>query len=263
MLLVRWITLAVVVAATASPAAGHIQPSLNENNRYLKLTPLGDRIRLAYTVYFGEVPGAALRRQLDTDHDGMVSDAEADKLGREIAAEVLPTLSLVLDGAPVALVWSEVEVGMGTPEVTAGTFAVDLVASLCLPSRGPHELVLRDDYKLPIPGETELKVETGLGVTIVRISLGGSLVAGEDVRIRGTGGVLAAEGWVVKVDIGPAAPVGGGACGAGAAAGPASGPGARRGRPSQWYFVAMGAVAAALAAAVMVIIQRRRARRAR
>src|SRR6185369_12131192 len=38
----------------AGRAAAHVAPSVGDNNRYLKLTPLGDRVRLAYTVFYGD-----------------------------------------------------------------------------------------------------------------------------------------------------------------------------------------------------------------
>ena len=49
-----------VVAITVASAAAHVSPSVDDNNRFLKLTPLGDRVRLAYTVLFGDNPGRAL-----------------------------------------------------------------------------------------------------------------------------------------------------------------------------------------------------------
>jgi hypothetical protein len=250
MCLVRWITIIAVALVATATARAHVQPSLNENNRSLKLTPLGDRVRLAYTIYFGENPGAALRRELDKNRNGTVDDAEADALGRRLAAEVRPALSVTLDGAPQPFEWTEVDVGMGTPEVRAGSFAVDLIAAVCLPTRGAHELVLRDDYPLPIPGETELNVETGLGITVERITLGGALVGGTDVRIRGVGGPLAA-GWAVKLVVGEAAAIGDDACGAVRAA-PARSSGRR------WWIAGACAIGGLLVGAALLITRRRR-----
>jgi hypothetical protein len=256
---VRWITLAAlgVIAAAASPAAGHIQPSTHENNRYLKLTPFGDRLRLAYTIYFGDVPGAALRRQLDANRDGEVDAAEADELGRRIEAEVRHALTVTLDGTDVPIAWDEIEVGMGTPAVAAGTFAIDLIATMCV-GRGPHALVIRDDYPLPIAGETELRVEPALGVTVVHVAVGGSAVIGEDVRIRGTGGPLAEPGWEIKLDLGAAAKPGGAGCGAAGSSGRTDGHGDTQRR---WMLVAgaIGLGAVAIGAAIAL----RRARRRR
>jgi hypothetical protein len=253
-----WITLAAlgVIAGAAAPAAGHIQPSTHENNRYLKLTPFGDRLRLAYTIYFGDVPGAALRRQLDANRDGEVDAAEADELGRRIEAEVRHALTVTLDGADVPIAWDEVEVGMGTPAVAAGTFAIDLIATMCV-GRGPHAVVIRDDYPLPIAGETELRVEPALGVEVVHVAVGGSAVISEDVRIRGTGGPLAEPGWEIKLDIGDAAAVGGAGCGAAGAGGRTAGHAQRR-----WMLVAgaIGLGAVGLGAAVALGRARRRRR---
>jgi len=251
MSLVRWITIIAVALVATGPAAAHVQPSPNENNRYLKLTPLGDRVRLAYTIYFGESPGAALRREIDRNRDGSVDDDEAAAFGRRVAEEVRPAVSATLDGAPAVLAFTDVDVGMGTPEVRAGSFAVDLVGAICVPTRGAHELVLRDEYALPIPGETELKVETGLGVTVDRVTLGGALVSGDDVRIRGIGGPLA-TGWSIKLTIGAAAPAGDATCGASSARSSARANGPR------WWIIALVGAITVLAAAAITIARRTR-----
>jgi hypothetical protein len=72
---------ALVAIVTARPARAHVQPSVDDNNRYIKVQPFGDRIRLAYTVFFGEVPGAGMRPQIDTNHDKTISEAEAQAFG--------------------------------------------------------------------------------------------------------------------------------------------------------------------------------------
>jgi hypothetical protein len=149
--------LLVVAAITLAGARvdAHVGPSVDDNNRYLKLTPGADRVRLAYTVFFGEVPGAQMRRSLDGNRDGQISDAEAKAYGDKLAAEVAPSLEITVDGITWRVTWSTVTVGMGTPSVTAGAFSVDLVGYLCLPSaRGRHAVLLRDRFRVPRPGET-------------------------------------------------------------------------------------------------------------
>lgn len=252
----RWITIIAVALFATRSAHAHVVASPNENNRYLKVTPMGDRFRLVYTIYFGETPGAGLRRELDTNHDNTVDDDEADAFGQRLAKEVRPALDLTLDGAPVAFGWSDVDVGMGTPEVQAGSFAVDLVGVVCLPTRGAHELVIRDTYPLPIPGETELKVETGLGIEVERITLAGAVVNGDDVKLRGVGGPLAA-GWAIKISVGDAAPVGGDTCAA-ASAGPAA-KGARR-RRTKWLAIGAAAVIAVAGGMGAALVVKRRKR---
>jgi len=167
--LVLAVTLGALSLLPASGTSAHVAPSIDDNNRYLKLTPLGDRVRLAYVVFFGEVPGAQARPSIDADRDGAISDAEAQAFGARLAREIAAALDISIDGAPRRLAWTTVSVGMGSARVAAGAFSVDLVAYLCLPTaRGRHEVRLFDQFRLPHPGETEVRVEDGPGVTIER-----------------------------------------------------------------------------------------------
>jgi len=109
----RW---ALVAALAVRPAAAHVAPSVGDNNRYLKLTPLGDRVRLAYTVFYGEVPGAELRKAIDANHDGAIDGAESQVFGARIADQLAAALELTVDGARRPVTWSQVVVGMGTPK---------------------------------------------------------------------------------------------------------------------------------------------------
>ncbi|MCX5744878.1 MAG: hypothetical protein NT062_20510 [Proteobacteria bacterium] len=111
----RWrLVLAVTaVGLAARLATAHVAPSVDDNNRYLKLTPQGDRLRLAYTVFFGEVPGAGMRPAIDANHDRTISDAEAAAFGSKIAGEVASSIDLVIDQRPVKVTWETVAVGMG------------------------------------------------------------------------------------------------------------------------------------------------------
>src|SRR5262245_49235308 len=83
----------------AGAAAAHVAPSVGDNNRYLKLTPLGDRVRLAYTVFYGEVPGAELRKAIDANHDGAIDDAESQAFAVRTADEIAAALEVIVDGA--------------------------------------------------------------------------------------------------------------------------------------------------------------------
>lgn len=172
----RAVLLAVLaVAAAATPAAAHVAPSEDTNNRYVKLTPMADRVRLAYTILIGQQPGRVARRALDADGNGTLSDAEADAWGRGLAAEVLAQLEVRIDGADVPITWSEVYVGLDTPSVTGGAFSLDLIAWLCVPGAGDrHELDLVDRYSLLPAGETEVRVadEPGVRIDVARVGAG-------------------------------------------------------------------------------------------
>jgi hypothetical protein len=186
--------------------SAHVAPAVDDNNRYLKLTPLGDRLRLAYTVFYGEIPGAGLRRELDINHDGQVDDLEARSFGEHVGAAVAERLALTIDGGAVPIVWSTIDVGLGTPDVDAGSFSVDLVAFACLPSpRGEHRVTFRDRYELEHPGETEVWVEASPGVTISRAHVGDLTDASFDFRFGGPGGPIASEGLDVVFVAGPRA----------------------------------------------------------
>src|SRR6187551_2105533 len=170
---VRPLVAATAIALASAPARGHVEASVDANNRYLKLSPMGDRIRLAYTVLFGHEPGAAMRRRLDRDRDGQISSAEADALGRELAAALQPALTIAIDGEPLAWQWARVDVGLGTPAVGGGSLSVDLIAWLCTPPGTTHRLQLRDEYMVEKAGDSELKLETGPGITLGVRTLGG------------------------------------------------------------------------------------------
>ncbi|HEY4241537.1 MAG TPA: hypothetical protein VGM88_17065 [Kofleriaceae bacterium] len=240
----RLVVLAVLCCAGVVHA--HVAPSVDDNNRYVKLTPLGDRVRLAYTVFFGQVPGAGLRRDLDANHDGTISDDESNAFGAKLAAEVADGLVVEIDGTPQPVTWTQVVVGMGTPQTAAGAFSVDLVASLCLPSlRGAHHVVLRDRFKLTRPGETELKLEDAPGVKVDRANLGGSDTPDHDVKLLGPGGQLSDPGIDVSFTAGPTAPVTADATCA-----------APRGARGMWWLYS--AFAGALVAVALVLVGRRR-----
>ncbi len=198
--------LAVTIAG--SPTSAHIAPSVDDNNRYLKLTPAADRVRISYTVMFGEVPGAQTRNTIDANHDGSISDDEASAFGTKIAGEVAPSLEVTVDGKVQPVTWATVAVGMGSSQTAAGSFSVDLVAWACLPvARGKHQIVVRDRFRIPRPGETEAKVEDSPGVTIHHARIGTLSDPTHDYRFAGPGGPLADDGLEVEFTASDKAPL--------------------------------------------------------
>lgn len=244
-------------AVIAGPGLAHVAPSQRENNRYVVVAPLGDRIRLAYTVYIGEEPGRAARARMDANRDRRLSEAEAQAYGDEIAAQAAPRLSLEVDGRPVAVKWQEVEVGLGQPITDAGAFAVDLIAWICLAeprARLTHRVHLRDGFHLPDPGESELRAEESPGVRIVRSQLGPARSDRLRLDHRWTGGPGLAEtdGYRLEFTVDPAlALFGGDGCGDGATSPP---------RTPRILAAAAGAIV--IAAAALWLVRRARRRRA-
>ncbi|MEO8840398.1 MAG: hypothetical protein ABI591_07250 [Kofleriaceae bacterium] len=193
-----------ITTAGASRVAAHVAPSVDDNNRYLKVTPFGDRVRIAYTVFFGEVPGAIERRTIDRNRDGQISDAEGHAFGQKIADEVRAALELEVDGHTSPPTWTTVDVGMGTPQVAAGSFSVDLVAYGCFATaRGKHHIGIRDRFRLTHPGETEVNVEDGLGITIDRARVGPADDPTHDYKFAGPGGPLSDDGLDLQITAGP------------------------------------------------------------
>lgn len=187
----------------ASPAAAHVAAAVDDNNRYVKASLLGDQVRLAYTIFFGERPGAILRHTLDANRDGIISTPEAQAFGRRLGDEVVQELEVSLDGLPLALRWSAVEVGLGEPATSAGSFAVDLVAWLCASGPpGPRLLTVRDRYPLALPGETGLRVEDAPGIVLESAHLGRDEI-GYDATRRNVASAFSAEGWRVRYQVRP------------------------------------------------------------
>lgn len=163
------------VAGLAASAAAHVAPSEDTNNRYVKLTPMADRVRVAYTILVGQEPGRVARRGLDRDGDRVVSEAESDAWGADLAAAVLAEIQVTLDGVALPVTWSEVHVGMDDRSVDGGAFSLDLIAWICAPGPGPrHELDLDDRFSLVPAGETEVRVadEPGIRVDVAKVGVG-------------------------------------------------------------------------------------------
>jgi hypothetical protein len=195
--------LALVSVLVTTTAHAHVAPGTGDNNRYLKLSVLGDRLRLAYTIFYGEVPGAALRKSLDQNRDGQIDDSETQPFGEQIARDVAAAVELTVDGVREPITWSEVVVGMGSPSAAAGAFSIDLVASFCLTARrGKHLLLLRDAYPIDRPGETEVKLEDSPGVTIDSSHIGDADDEHHDYNLVGPSGALERHGLEAGFTIG-------------------------------------------------------------
>lgn len=189
--------LAALFATTVAQA--HVGPSKDDNNRYLKLTPQSDRVRFAYTIFIGDVPGGHYRATIDTDGNGEISEAEAQAFGDKLGEQVRAALDVNVDHDQRSLVWEQIVVGMGSPKTRAGAFSVDLVANLCLAPGTTHTVILRDRFVLTNPGETEVKLEDTHGIKIVSSKLGGS--SDRDVKFVGPGGPLADEGVSIAFEV--------------------------------------------------------------
>jgi hypothetical protein len=199
--------IAIAITLASAVAAAHVAPAVDDNNRYLKLTPLGDRVRIAYTVFFGEVPGATERTTIDTNGDGQISEAEGHAFGVALAGKVEAGLDVTLDDAVRPIRWSSIDVGMGTQSVAAGAFSVDLVAYACFARPlGRHRIVVRDRFAIARPGETEARIEDSPDIEIVHARVGRLDDPMHDYIFAGPG-PLAEDGFDVELVAGDRAAI--------------------------------------------------------
>ncbi|MFN0247803.1 MAG: hypothetical protein ACKV2T_13025 [Kofleriaceae bacterium] len=233
-------------------AEAHIAPSLDDNNRYLKVTPAADRLRIAYTVFFGENPGRQMRPGLDTNRDGVLSEDEGARFGAKVSREVADGIELTLDGTTRPIQWATVAVGFGTPDPNAGSFSVDMITYVCFASAPRHTVLLRDRFRVPRPGETEVKVEDALGIAIEHARIGPFDDPTHDYKLVGPGGPLMDDGLDVAFVVTDKAPRGDGTCGASDD---------RASSSSVPPLIVVGAIGVVLVVTV-VVVARRRTRRA-
>lgn len=248
------LALAIAVPATLAGAVAlaHVAPAIGDNNRYLKLTPLADRVRLAYTVFYGQVPGAALRKTIDANRDGTIDDGESQAFAAPLATRIAAALDITIDGIRQPVHWSQVVVGMGSSSTNAGAFSVDLIASLCLASpRGKHTVLLRDSFPLERPGETEVKLDDSPGITLDASRIGGAVDETHAYTLVGPSGALETEGLELSFTAGPTAPL---STDAACSAAPA------RSLPIAVIAITGAIVAAMLAGGAAVILRHRRHR---
>jgi len=184
----------------------HVAPSLDRNNRYMKVELMGDRIRFAYTIFWGQQPGAQTRQRMDRNHNGKLERSETEAFKNHIAQSVSDALEVVVDGHPQRVQWARAHMGLNTPDTNGGAFSLDLLAWLCLDAprtRKSHELLLYDSYRLPSPGENELRVHDAPGITITRSTIGARKTSLLDFRWQGGAAVLAKQGYRLDFTVNP------------------------------------------------------------
>lgn len=245
---------AVLAVAAVTVLSGHVAPSVDDNNRYIKVTPLAGGARLAYTVFFGENPGKAERRLLDTNRDGRIDTGEAKTFGDRLAGQIAASLYVEVGRSPARVHWTVVDVGLGNDAVAAGSFSVDMIAYVCAPGTASHRLLVRDAFRIPRPGETEVKVEDSPGVTVSRARIGDADDARHDYRFVGAGGPLTDAGLEVEWTATAAAPL--------LPAGTCAEPGAASASGTSWLLalIAIGVLAAGAIGFVLLGKLRRRER---
>jgi hypothetical protein len=146
----------------------HPAPAPAANNRYVKLTCLPDRVRIAFTILYGDQPALPERRRMDADHDGKITPAEAKKFGVDVARRVADGLLFEVGDRRVSVQFAEIDVGLGGDDtVRPVPFSVDLVTTVPLVGPGPHTLHFEDRADLPSPGESEVLLDESPGTRVL------------------------------------------------------------------------------------------------
>jgi hypothetical protein len=150
-----------VALAPLWPATGAAHPvtSRTENNRYVKLTVTEGRLRVAYSVLYGELPSFYARRSMDRDGDGQISPAEARAYADEVATRFAAASALTVNGTRVPLQLPDRAATVTDPRVGPLPFSVDMWEVVPLDRNRRHEVVFEAGGELPRLGETEVKFE--------------------------------------------------------------------------------------------------------
>lgn len=169
----RFAALALASLALApAGAVAHVGPSPQTNNRYLTVVAEPGAVRLVYTLIFGDSPGAAARKRMDRDGDGLLSGEEQQAFADSIADVIASGLVIELDGEARDVEWDRVDIGIGSAEVDAGPFSIDLIATFCFEAGGEHAFRVVDGFRVPPVGEGALTIEPSRGVEVLRSAMG-------------------------------------------------------------------------------------------
>jgi hypothetical protein len=157
------------VAGLLAPAAGVAHPvtSRTENNRYVKLTLAEGRLRVAYSVLYGELPSFYARRAMDRDGDGRVSADEARAHADEVATQMAAQSVLTVNGTRIPLRLPDRAATVADPRVGPIPFSIDLWEVVAVAPRGRMVIAFEAGGELPRLGETEVKFEESPGARLV------------------------------------------------------------------------------------------------
>jgi len=131
--IVRLIGLFVVVLALATPGPALAHPLGSFTvNRYSRIEPAGDGVRISYVLDLAEIPTFQEQARIDADRDGQVTDVERDRYAEARAEELRRNLHLTIDGAPVdvRLLGQSVSFPPGQGGLATLRLEANLIASL-------------------------------------------------------------------------------------------------------------------------------------
>jgi len=165
---------AAVASAALLPRGANAHPEVSPLlvNRYLSLIVVGGRVEFFVTLLYGALPAAEVRKGLDRDGDGRISEAERQQ-GQDVwKARAGELARLALDGAPLPLAGATADLQLGA-DTGAGPapLVVEVYGAQPLPD-GTRQLRLEPGWDPPKLGETELMLDLSSDWELVSSRLG-------------------------------------------------------------------------------------------
>ena len=154
-------------------SSAHAHPMGNASINHYAGLELGPRsVRVKYLLDFAEIPSVRELERVDMDRDDRVTGPEREAYLEILESEVLPRLSLKVNGRPLSLEpdWGRVTFPMGEGGMSTVRVAWELVAVLdSLPAR--NFLVWNDSNFAEFEGWKEIRFRGLEGIGVGRTSL--------------------------------------------------------------------------------------------
>lgn len=173
------LVLAAAALAGATPASGHVGHVILRAERYLKLDATDADTRLVVSLTLGPEEGRRVLESADADSDGEVSAAESDAYLAQWAAGLRDEVPVEVDGARVALEWTD---GWLEPigPVVRTPLTLELVAHLPTPGL-EHAITFRDEMvRREVYDRTDVAFRGHQGAELVAAGIGESPEGVED-----------------------------------------------------------------------------------
>jgi ABC-type nickel/cobalt efflux system permease component RcnA len=162
---------AALALALSAPGAALAHPLGNFSvNRYSRIEPTGEGVRIVYVLDMAEIPTFQERSKIDLDGDGRVADDERERHADRLAEEVQSKLWLAVDGTTVvprlasrSLSFPPGQGGLPTLRLDA-TFVADLPNG----QARPIHLIYQDDNDPGRLGWREIVARPGTADTRIQ-----------------------------------------------------------------------------------------------
>lgn len=112
-------------------------------DRYVKLVAEGGQLRVVYSLAYGPIGAAMVRRSMDTNRDGRLTGGETLAGAVALAKRISKGARLTVGGAEMPLEWDRPFVAPAGGAVDASPLTIEL--SVAVPLEGGETVVLLED----------------------------------------------------------------------------------------------------------------------